>query len=65
MYTKGIKKIFTSKTLRNIEIAQTDAESSGYSAMSYNGDIYVRPIEVLHSWCKTPFTIDDFSDKED
>jgi hypothetical protein len=58
MYTIGIRKIHSS-CIPGIDFKTAShlAASSGYSAMNFNGTIY---IETGHVWIETVFRIDDF-----
>lgn len=60
MYTIGIRKIFfvnhLGLTFDNVVCL---ASFSGFSALSFNGDIF---IETENKWVKTTFTIDDFKE---
>ena len=62
MYTKGIRKIFTSnaagKTLNEV---QEMAVNAGFEVLSHNGLIYVRLTKK--SWIETSLSISDFEVK--
>ena len=60
MYTQGIRAILILDDIRYGKISNLFgmAEIIGHKAVLHNGDVYCRVSKG--SWCKTPFTIDDF-----
>lgn len=63
MYTSGIRKIYTPPlTCESLVMAKHWADNSGYDALNFNGDIYVKAEggRVGRAWIKTPFRIIDF-----
>tara|TARA_Y100000310_G_scaffold166285_1_gene165994 strand:+ start:537 stop:725 length:189 start_codon:yes stop_codon:yes gene_type:complete len=62
MYTKGIKKILiTDESYNNLDKLQIQAALTGHLAIVHRGDVY---INIVGSWHKSPFHINDFSDRE-
>lgn len=64
MYTSGIRKIFTPlKNVDGLTGVKLLAENSGYDALNFNGDVYVKTEggRVGRAWIKTPFRIADFT----
>ena len=66
MYTKGIRKIFTSQRTAGTSLNKTmdDAIAAGFTVLTFNGDIYVTT-EVGNLWIKTAFELSDFTDEKD
>ena len=60
MYTKGIRAILIIDNAHYGKISNLFdlAEITGHKAVLHNGNVYCRVSEG--SWCKTPFTLDDF-----
>lgn len=65
MYTEGIMKIYTARNppLRFAVIC-TMAENAGYTALSFQGAIYVRAESApdFSGWVTTCFYLTDFQD---
>ncbi|AUR90571.1 hypothetical protein NVP1162O_48 [Vibrio phage 1.162.O._10N.261.48.E3] len=60
MYTSGVTKIFINRNEKNnLKDTEILAVSSGYHALSFKGDIYVRLTKS--GWIKSPFRLIDFT----
>ena len=67
MYTKGIRKIYTSHTpAHKLHMIQAMAEGAGYDALAFNGYIFIRILsEDFTGWVNSCFRVTDFSDEQE
>jgi hypothetical protein len=61
MYTCGIRHIFTSKSAASLIEAKLQACDSGYEALNFNGDIYIKTEKEKNKWVKSCFRVIDFT----
>ncbi len=66
MYTKGIRKIFSTNAVEaNLSMVESMAEAAGFNALAFNSRIFIRVQgEDFNGWLVTCFHITDFSDEQ-